>query len=138
MPKDEYGRHPCRPTEAAKFNPQSSNNVDPRNVPLYPAPIMNRASDTPDVGSITLAGGENKMASKSPVRDRKSDELSILSVLRRYPERVFGCAGLDGLARLSGVPKSSVRGLIEGHPEVHIAEERTQKGKRFTFRLKQA
>ncbi len=78
------------------------------------------------------------MASKSPTRDRKSDELSILSVLRRNPELVFGCAGQNGLAILSAVPRTLVRRVIDGHPEVHVAEEWTEKGsKRFTYRLKQ-
>ena len=74
------------------------------------------------------------MPSKKPLRDRKSDELAILHVLRGSPDRVFGCAGPNGLEGLSGVPKCLIRGIIDGHPEVEVGEEKTKSSHRFTFK----
>jgi hypothetical protein len=77
------------------------------------------------------------MPSKKPLRDRTSDQRAIVSALKGNKDKVFGCAGTEGLFGRSGVPKSLVRGVIEGHPGVEIFKDPKQTGRPFRFKYRE-
>lgn len=59
------------------------------------------------------------MASRKK-RDRDADTARLVAVLRDEPDRIFENAGFGNLGHRAGVPKSILRGLLEGHPNVTI------------------
>ena len=59
------------------------------------------------------------MPSRATKRDADADIAALVGVLRAEPDKVFGCVQL----RIrTDVPKSIIRGRLEGHPNVLITE----------------
>jgi|TARA_B100000959_G_C14449567_1_gene406219 hypothetical protein len=59
------------------------------------------------------------MPSNKLKRDPDADVAALISVLRNEPNQVFECIPLPVR---SDVPKSLIRGLLTGHPNVNIIE----------------